>query len=42
MRPRGQSGALFGRQQDRGCGSHASEDVGYVAYISQVICDSLH
>jgi hypothetical protein len=24
MRPRGQSGALFGRQQDRGCGSHAS------------------
>jgi hypothetical protein len=24
MRPRGQSGALFGRQQDKGCGSHAS------------------
>jgi hypothetical protein len=24
MRPRGQSGALVGRQQDRGCGSHAS------------------
>jgi hypothetical protein len=23
MRPRGQSRALFGRQQDRGCGSHA-------------------
>ena len=41
MSPRGQGRALFGRQKDRGCGSHAPK-IGYIADISQVINGTLH